>query len=98
MNFGQQKDMVFFINSCFHSVDNRVLTPPPLSLGAAKAGGNHLNKYTIPPCSPLGLESNIAKPYLSNVLQRPCTDVNSPYKRNAKLNQWALYINNFSEA
>jgi hypothetical protein len=33
----------------------------------------------------------MAKPYQVNVKQRPCAVVNSPYKRNAKLTQWALY-------
>jgi hypothetical protein len=30
-------------------------------------------------------------------LQRPCADVNSPYKRNDELNHKALYINHYCE-
>ncbi len=41
----------------------------------------------IPPSFPLGQESYIAKPFRFYDYQRPCADVNSPYKRNPELTQ-----------
>ncbi len=52
----------------------------------------------IPPSSPVAEVSDIAKPYQIYVKQRSCGDVNSPYKRNAELTQWDLYINHYSES
>ncbi len=72
-------------------------SPPPL-VSASKAGRTlDINFWTIPHSFPLGEASDEAKPYHLNVKQRPCADVNSPYKRNDELTQWAFDINYYSE-
>ncbi len=60
---------------------HRVLTPPPApsSISVAKAGRIEIiGTSEIPPSSPLGSASYIAKPYEIYVKQRSRADVNSP--------------------
>jgi hypothetical protein len=47
----------------------------------------------LPPYSPLGLASDIAKPYQVRVKQRSCADVNSPYKRKCWTNSGGPLVN-----
>jgi hypothetical protein len=56
------KDQVVF-NENQGGRDHRVPTPLPLPLYVAKAGRNNLNEEMSPPPSPLGLASDVAKPY-----------------------------------
>ncbi len=53
-------------------------------INQSKRRRNHLNNSNTL-SSPLGKACYIANPYQLHVLQRPCSDVNSPYKRNAEL-------------
>ncbi len=78
---------------------HRVLIPLPLPLGTAKAGRNNFEqvKYPLPPHWESRAYCNSSILIISLAAPLHCADVNSSYKRNAELTQWAFYINHYSE-
>ncbi len=67
-------------------------SPPPLNV--ATGGKNLLNEeIKLPPSSPLGQASDIAKPYQIWDMQRSCADMNSPYKRKCWANSGGPLVN-----
>ncbi len=65
----------------------RVLTLPYSSYRRREGRQSSFLRSEIPPSFPLGQASDIVNPYQLYDQQRPCADVNYPYKLNADLTQ-----------